>query len=243
MKFILAVVCVLIVVIGLLFAVHQTDTDTAQISDQRAVAVSRTPAKRGPIRKDAVQPASSERGGPVASEPGGEAQRAVPADLDDDEQPGNQWMWDWFDRELPPPGNGEEQREQVLPQRGRWSAAEGHVDHHHSVRRGPRTGERPEPGPRHVVYHYGAMPAEFPRWFTDIDGNHDGQVDRFEWHQAHLPEPLFQQLDLNDDGLITPEEMHRVLTHSPNVDLQLVPHFDPPPPVDDDLAESRLPAK
>jgi hypothetical protein len=84
-------------------------------------------------------------------------------------------------------------------------------------------------GRRPIVYHYGQLPEELPTWFSEVDRDHDGQLSLFEWNEAHLPLALFEQLDLNDDGFVTPEEILRHLAHVGSADLQVQPSFDPYP--------------
>jgi Ca2+-binding EF-hand superfamily protein len=48
-----------------------------------------------------------------------------------------------------------------------------------------------------------------PRWFYDLDTDHDGQISLAEWRKAGRSLEEFQRYDLNGDGLITAEEVRR----------------------------------
>jgi Ca2+-binding EF-hand superfamily protein len=49
-------------------------------------------------------------------------------------------------------------------------------------------------------------PAGLPPWFDLLDADADGQVSFAEWRTDLLPGELFQVMDLNGDGLLTPTE-------------------------------------
>jgi hypothetical protein len=57
----------------------------------------------------------------------------------------------------------------------------------------------------------GTMPAGLPPWFKDLDTDGDGQVALYEWRRAGKNLDEFKNWDLNDDGLITPEEAIKCL--------------------------------
>lgn len=126
----------------------------------------------------------------------------LPPDVDDDE-------WDPLDPdplEIRKIGNGLN-----------WSSAQ--PPNKTAVPPKPNPGTDPaETG--HAVYRYGHLPKGLPGWFTELDVDQDGQIDLFEWRRSQAPEALFHRLDLNDDGLITPEELLRVLAHTPAAELQ-----------------------
>jgi hypothetical protein len=73
----------------------------------------------------------------------------------------------------------------------------------------PPEPERPKP----TVYRYGKLPQGLPAYFTEGDTDKDGQVGLYEWVQysGNGEEKLaeFKKLDLNGDGLLTPEEYLR----------------------------------
>jgi Ca2+-binding EF-hand superfamily protein len=48
-----------------------------------------------------------------------------------------------------------------------------------------------------------------PDWFTALDLDKDGQISLFEWRKANKPTTLFQEMDLNSDGLLTKDEYLR----------------------------------
>jgi hypothetical protein len=57
----------------------------------------------------------------------------------------------------------------------------------------------------------GTMPAGLPPWFKQLDTDGDGQVALYEWRKAGKDLDEFKNWDLNDDGLITPEEAIKYL--------------------------------
>ncbi|MBI1830973.1 MAG: EF-hand domain-containing protein [Planctomycetes bacterium] len=65
--------------------------------------------------------------------------------------------------------------------------------------------ERPQ------VMRGGKLPPGLPAWFEQLDTNADGQVALYEWRRAGWPIEEFEILDLNDDGLVTPDEVLKVL--------------------------------
>jgi hypothetical protein len=93
-----------------------------------------------------------------------------------------------------------------------------------------------EEAKRPVVYRYGRLPKGLPDWFAQLDSDRDGQIGLFEWNRGHFPIELFQRLDLNDDGFITPEELLRHLAcrgdRAAIFRLKVVPDD---PPDDDDV--------
>ncbi|HEY2783783.1 MAG TPA: hypothetical protein VGJ05_02310 [Fimbriiglobus sp.] len=47
---------------------------------------------------------------------------------------------------------------------------------------------------------------KLPPWFEHLDADGDGQISLAEWRTDLLPLALFQSMDLNGDGLLTPDE-------------------------------------
>jgi Ca2+-binding EF-hand superfamily protein len=60
---------------------------------------------------------------------------------------------------------------------------------------------------RTMVFRYGKMPKEMPAWFTELDGDKDGQIGLYEWVKAGRSVEEFKAMDRNDDGLLTAEEV------------------------------------
>ncbi len=48
-----------------------------------------------------------------------------------------------------------------------------------------------------------------PDWFTGLDLDKDGQISLFEWRKGDRATVLFQEMDLNGDGLLTKDEYIR----------------------------------
>jgi hypothetical protein len=59
------------------------------------------------------------------------------------------------------------------------------------------------------VYRYGNMPANLPAWFAEIDTDQDGQIGLYEWKAKGWPTEQFRNLDRNDDGFLTVDEVLR----------------------------------
>jgi hypothetical protein len=85
-------------------------------------------------------------------------------------------------------------------------------------RRGPddrkdgrdRKEEKKEP-PVFAV-RYGKLPDGLPLWWNDYDTNKDGQIGLHEWRQANEPTAKFYEMDLDGDGLLTPDEYLRYVS-------------------------------
>ena len=70
---------------------------------------------------------------------------------------------------------------------------------------------------RPVLYRAGNLPPGLPDWFEKIDKDKDGQVDLGEWRLAGKEIAEFRKMDLNNDGLLTPDEVLRYLATPPKV--------------------------
>lgn len=64
---------------------------------------------------------------------------------------------------------------------------------------------------RPKVFRAGKLPAGIPKWFAEMDTDHDGQVGMYEWRRAGLAIEEFSKLDLNQDGFLAPDEILRLL--------------------------------
>jgi hypothetical protein len=60
-----------------------------------------------------------------------------------------------------------------------------------------------------VVYRAGNLPRELPAWFREADTDQDGQIGLYEWKAKGWPVEQFQNLDRNDDGFLTVDEVLR----------------------------------
>jgi Ca2+-binding EF-hand superfamily protein len=68
----------------------------------------------------------------------------------------------------------------------------------------------PEEDKRPIVYRFGKLPKELPKWFTDLDTDKDGQVGLYEWKAGGRTTVEFLSYDANADGFLTVEEVMRV---------------------------------
>jgi Ca2+-binding EF-hand superfamily protein len=75
----------------------------------------------------------------------------------------------------------------------------------------PALPEPLEETERPKVIRAGKLPPGLPDWFTPMDYDRDGQIALYEWRRCRWPLEEFPRLDLNDDGLLVPEELLRQL--------------------------------
>lgn len=62
----------------------------------------------------------------------------------------------------------------------------------------------------------GELAEGLPEWFGVLDTDADGQVALFEWRRDGRPLAEFAEMDLDDDGLLPPDEYRRFLTRAAN---------------------------
>jgi Ca2+-binding EF-hand superfamily protein len=98
-----------------------------------------------------------------------------------------------------------EARAQLGPQSG--GKTESQAEEQYEVRVVPRS----EPAPKVVVYRAGKLPKGLPGWFTQLDTDGDGQVSLYEWRMGNKDLNEFAQMDRNNDGFLTAEEVLRHL--------------------------------
>ena len=60
---------------------------------------------------------------------------------------------------------------------------------------------------RPTVYRAGKLPPDLPEWFARLDADGDGQVALYEWRESGWSVEDFRQLDRNDDGFLTADEI------------------------------------
>jgi hypothetical protein len=77
----------------------------------------------------------------------------------------------------------------------------------YEVRVVPKT----EPPRKVVVYRAGKLPKGLPGWFAQLDTDGDGQVSLYEWRMGNKDLDEFQEMDRNNDGYLTAEEVLRHL--------------------------------
>ena len=58
-----------------------------------------------------------------------------------------------------------------------------------------------------VVYHTGKLPKELPAWFEQLDTDKDAQIGLYEWKASGRSLKEFQEMDRNNDGFLTVEEV------------------------------------
>ena len=63
--------------------------------------------------------------------------------------------------------------------------------------------------PAVFAVRYGKLPDGLPLWWGDYDTNKDGQIGLHEWRLADEPTAKFYEMDLDGDGLLTPDEYLR----------------------------------
>jgi hypothetical protein len=69
-----------------------------------------------------------------------------------------------------------------------------------------------------------------PAWFDQLDADMDGQVALHEWRRAGRSVAAFRVMDLNDDGLLPPDEYHRYVRLAEAAARSETPATEPPPP-------------
>jgi hypothetical protein len=60
---------------------------------------------------------------------------------------------------------------------------------------------------RPIVYHTTNLPKELPSWFRELDTDQDAQIGLYEWKASKRPIEEFLQMDRNNDGFLTVEEV------------------------------------
>jgi Ca2+-binding EF-hand superfamily protein len=58
-----------------------------------------------------------------------------------------------------------------------------------------------------VVYKVGKLPKELPAWFQQLDTDKDAQIGLYEWKAAGRSIMEFQEIDRNQDGFLTVDEV------------------------------------
>lgn len=85
------------------------------------------------------------------------------------------------------------------------------------LKRGGPTIQAPmiiEDDSRPKVFRAGKLPPGLPAWFALLDTDKDGQVALYEWRAAGKAIDEFKELDRNDDGFLTPEEVLRYVAQN-----------------------------
>lgn len=86
-----------------------------------------------------------------------------------------------------------------------------HKEYERETRPDPAPPFPPDDEKRPDVFRAGRLPAGLPDWFMVLDRDRDGQVSLFEWRRHGWPLDEFAPLDSNDDGLLEPAELLRLL--------------------------------
>jgi Ca2+-binding EF-hand superfamily protein len=60
-----------------------------------------------------------------------------------------------------------------------------------------------------TVYRAGNLPKDIPDWFTRYDTDGDGQIGLYEWKATGESMDTFRQIDRNNDGFLTIDEVMR----------------------------------
>jgi Ca2+-binding EF-hand superfamily protein len=60
---------------------------------------------------------------------------------------------------------------------------------------------------RPTVYRAGKLPKDIPGWFDQLDTDRDGQIGLYEWVNGNRSVDEFRQIDRNEDGFITIDEV------------------------------------
>jgi hypothetical protein len=62
---------------------------------------------------------------------------------------------------------------------------------------------------RPSVVRAGKLPKELPAWFREADTDGDAQIGLYEWRAKGWPIEQFRQMDRNNDGFLTVDEVLR----------------------------------
>jgi Ca2+-binding EF-hand superfamily protein len=65
------------------------------------------------------------------------------------------------------------------------------------------------PEVKRIVYRFGHLPKDLPKWYEELDKDKDGQVGLYEWKAAGREVAEFLAMDANADGFVTVEEIYR----------------------------------
>ncbi|HEV2948448.1 MAG TPA: EF-hand domain-containing protein [Gemmataceae bacterium] len=66
-----------------------------------------------------------------------------------------------------------------------------------------------EPIKKAAVYRAGNLPKDIPSWFSQYDTDGDGQIGLYEWKATGESMEKFRQIDRNNDGFLTIDEVLR----------------------------------
>lgn len=56
-----------------------------------------------------------------------------------------------------------------------------------------------------------------PQWFHQVDADGDGQIGLYEWRTSGRPVEAFRRIDRNGDGIVTANELRRVIVQTPGL--------------------------